>query len=97
MAVAIIQDWLEPETERSTVNYDAISAKLMQQEPPDGIHVHSAGFTGNGFRIYEIWESKEHYDRFLEDRLMPLVMEQEGSNPTPPTVTVYELHNVITF
>jgi hypothetical protein len=96
VAVAIVQDWIEPETERSTVNYDAITAALMaQNEPIDGLRVHSAGFSGSGFRIFEIWDSREHFDRFLEERLMPLVMAQEGSNPTPPTVTEYELHNLL--
>jgi hypothetical protein len=93
VAVAIVQDWIEPETDRSTRNYDAVSEKLQGQEPIDGLRVHTAGFTGNGFRIFEVWDSKEQFDRFLGDRLMPMLMEQEGSNPTPPTVTVYELHN----
>jgi quinol monooxygenase YgiN len=98
VAVAIIQDWLEPETERSTVNYDAVSERLQQQEEPiDGLHVHSAGYTGSGFRIYEIWESREHFDRFLQDRLMPMLLEQQGpENMTPPTMTVYELHRFMT-
>lgn len=94
MAVAILQEWTEPETDRSTTNYDAVSEKLTEQnEPIDGLHVHSAGYTGNGFRIFEVWESKEHFDRFLEQRLMPLLMAQEGSNTTPPTMLVYELHS----
>jgi hypothetical protein len=93
VAVAIVQDWIEDETDRSTTNYDAVSAKLADQEPIDGLRVHSAGYSGSGFRIFEIWDSKEHFDRFLGERLMPLLMAQEGSNPTPPTMTVYELHN----
>jgi hypothetical protein len=93
VAVAIVQDWIEEETDRSTTNYDAVSAKLADQEPIDGLRVHSAGYSGSGFRIFEIWDSKEHFDRFLGERLMPLLMAQEGSNPTPPTTTVYELHN----
>jgi hypothetical protein len=96
MAVAVIQDWVEEETERSTRNYDAISERLMAQEPVDGLIVHTAGFTGNGFRIYEVWETKGHYDRFLADRLMPMLMDVEQGDPTPPQVTTYELHNVVT-
>jgi hypothetical protein len=97
VAVAIIQEWIEPETDRSTTNYDAIDAKLKEQEPPDGLRMHSAGFTGNGFRIYDIWDSKEQFDRFLEDRLMPLVSTTGSGDTTPPTLTVYELHNYVTF
>jgi hypothetical protein len=98
VAVAIVQDWIEPETDRSTTNYDAISDKLGDQEPIAGLRVHSAGWTGNGFRIFEIWDSKEHYDRFLEDRLMPMLQEQGGGDPGPaPTMTVYELHSYMTL
>jgi hypothetical protein len=97
VAVAIVQDWIEEETDRSTTNYDAITERLMaQNEPIDGLRMHTAGFTGKGFRIFEVWDSQAQFDRFLADRLMPLVMEQQGSDPTPPTMTVYELHNVVT-
>jgi hypothetical protein len=94
VAVAIVQDWIEEETDRSTTSYDAVSEKLTAQDPIDGLRVHTAGFTGKGFRIFEIWDTKEQFDRFLADRLMPLVLQQQG-DPTPPTVTVYELHNVV--
>jgi hypothetical protein len=94
VAVVIIADWIEPETERSTVNYDVVSEQLTQGEPIDGLIVHSAGYTGSGFRILEIWESRAHYDRFLSDRLMPLLVAQEG-DPTPPTLTEYDLHNLL--
>jgi hypothetical protein len=96
MAVAVIQDWVEEETERSTENYDAITARLRAQDPIDGLIVHAAGFTGNGFRIFEVWETKGHFDRFLADRLMPMLMEAEAGDPTPPQLTTYELHNVMT-
>ena len=92
MAVAVIQDWLEPETERSTTNYDAISAKLMaESEPIEGLHFHCAGYTGNGFRIFEVWESFSHFERFVAQRLMPL-MATGGRDAEPPAVTSYELH-----
>jgi hypothetical protein len=30
MPVAVVQEWLEDETDRSTTNYDAIHERLMQ-------------------------------------------------------------------
>jgi hypothetical protein len=91
MAVAVIQDWVEQETERSTAGYDAISEQLMAQEPIDGLHFHCGGFTGNGFRIFEVWESFPHYERFIAERLMPIVQGLDGDS-TPPALTTYELH-----
>jgi hypothetical protein len=96
MALAIIQDWPEEETERSTTNYDAVTERLMAQDPVDGLIVHTAGFTGNGFRIFDVWESRGHYDRFIADRLMPIMAEVGDSNPVMPVITEYELHNVVT-
>ena len=95
MAVAVVQDWIEEETDRSTKNYDAISERLQAQGPVDGLMVHTAGYSGTGFRIFEVWETKGHFDRFLGERLMPILTDVEEGDPTPPTLTVYELHNVI--
>jgi hypothetical protein len=93
MAVAVVQDWVEEETDRSTANYDAISERLQaQDQPPAGLLVHTAGFTGNGFRIFEVWESREDYERFLNERLMPLIQEVASGDEREPQQTVYELH-----
>jgi hypothetical protein len=96
MAVAIVQDWVEEETDRSTTNYDAVSARIMaQDEAPAGMLVHAAGFTGNGFRIFEVWESKADFDRFVEQTLTPILQEVAGSDDREPKVTSYELHGFI--
>ena len=95
MAIAVVQDWIEEETDRSTKNYDTISERLQAQGPVDGLIVHTAGYSGTGFRIFEVWETKGHFDRFLSERLMPILTDVEEGDPTPPTLTVYELHNVI--
>jgi hypothetical protein len=94
VAVAVVQDWIEEETDRSTTNYDAVSERLQALgEPPAGMLVHTAGFTGNGFRIFEVWESREDYERFVEERLMPLIQEVAPADDRQPQQTIYELHN----
>ncbi len=96
MPVAVVQDWVEEETDRSTVNYDAISERLgAMEDPPKGMLMHSAGFTGSGFRIFEVWETQADFDIFTTDRLMPIVMELSGSVASPPDLTIYELHNYL--
>jgi hypothetical protein len=96
MAIAVVQDWVEEETDRSTNNYDQVSERLQEQDvPPAGLIVHTAGFTGNGFRIYEVWESREHFDRFLNDTLMPMVQDIAPDDNRQPETTFYELHNYI--
>jgi hypothetical protein len=96
MPVAVVQDWVEEETDRSTANYDAVSERLQAQgSPPPGLLVHTAGFTGNGFRIFEVWESRGDFERFLNDTLMPIVQDIAPDDGRQPQVTVYELHNFI--
>jgi hypothetical protein len=95
MPVAMIQDWVGGG--HDTANYDAIT-KLMgvQENPPDGLIFHTAGFLPDGtFRIFDVWESGGHFERFAQDRLMPAVKEvvgSEGADANPPTTTMYELH-----
>ena len=92
MPIAVVQEWPEDETDRSTTNYDALHARLMQGEPPDGFLLHTAGFAGHRFRIFEVWQSREQYDRFVEERLMPLLREVTASDTRRPELTIYELH-----
>jgi hypothetical protein len=97
MPVAVVQDWVEEETDRSTANYDALSERLQaQDEPPAGLLVHTAGFTGHGFRIFEVWESREDYERFFSERLMPLIQNVASDDDRQPPQTIYELHNFMT-
>jgi hypothetical protein len=96
MAVAFIQEWRDAAP--GTSNYDAIGAKLdARNNPPEGLIAHTAGRDSNGtFRIFGIWESREHAQRFQEDLVMPIVQEmsQRREDMSPPdTVDTYELHD----
>lgn len=44
-------------------------AAALDGPPPDGLLLHAAGPTGEGFRIIGVWESEAAWDRFREDRL----------------------------
>ena len=93
MPVAVVQEWSEGTGD--TTNYDALNERLRASgDPPEGLHVHAAGvLDGGGFQIFEVWDSKAHFDRFVDTRLMPLLRElgvdEQGQ---APTVTSYELH-----
>jgi hypothetical protein len=87
--------------DRSTDNYDFMKVKIGDG-PIEGLILHTAGFdeeTGV-FRILDVWESREHADRF-----MSFVMETVGGGPegfprpdtfAPPTrESHYELHDIL--
>ena len=93
MPVAVVQDWAEGGSDTS--GYDAIHERIMASGTPDGCRMHAAGATPDGgFRIFEVWDSQEQFDRFAQERLMPIVQEI-GAGADPPDVTSYELHEYI--
>jgi hypothetical protein len=98
MAVAFIQEWRDASP--GTENYDAIAAKIGGQgNPPEGLIAHTAGRDASGvWRIFDVWETREHAERFYEQRVMPIVSElmQQREDMTPPDVQdMYELHDVV--
>jgi len=98
MAIAMVQEF-EAGDDRSTVNYDAVREQLnVEADPPVGMIVHTAGFTAGGvFRIFDVWETREHCERFLNERLMPLIEELGAGRDDfapPDRQAFYELHDV---
>ena len=82
--------------DRNTVNYDALGARLFELGRSSGAIHHSAGFDDNGvFRMYEVWESRDHRARFFEDTVQPLVAEgpADATHPYRPDREFgYQLH-----
>jgi hypothetical protein len=100
MAVALIQEFtVDPDGDRSTTNYDAIQERLdARSNPPDGGIVHTAGFDEEAgvFRIFDVWETREQAERFLNERVMPIVEELTAGAPPPRRTSFYELHDLQT-
>ena len=103
MAVAFLQEWPFEAGDTSTTNYDAVTAELNLQQLPDGLLIHTAGFDHESgvFRIFDVWESREQGDRFMAEKLGPII-ERMGAQAaetgdesfTPPTREAwYELHD----
>ena len=100
MPVAFVQEFKIDGGDRSTTNYDSIRDQLnVEGAPPAGLIVHTAGFDeGAGvFRIFDVWETREHAERFQQERLMPIVEKvmATSENATPPDrQDYYELHDL---
>ena len=46
-----------------------------EQRAPEGGLLHIASFAEDGLRVTDIWESADDFNRFVENRLMPVVQE----------------------
>jgi quinol monooxygenase YgiN len=76
--------------------YDRVQEELRTREnPPAGGIVHTAGFDEDAgvFRIFDVWDSREAWDAFLQDRLMPIVKPMMEQGNRPPETRIYELHD----
>jgi hypothetical protein len=95
MAVAVIQEFPIEGNDRTTANYDRVQEALgTRANPPAGGLVHTAGFdeAAGVFRVFDVWESREAWEAFLNDRLMPIVRPMMEQGGRPPETRVYELH-----
>jgi hypothetical protein len=84
MAYAFVQDIAS-----SWEQYERVAATLTDPPPP-GLLLHLAGPTDEGFRVIDIWDSEEAFDRFRSQRLQPAIAALGG--PARPEPTVRELH-----
>ena len=85
MPVAYIQEFAIKD--RATTNYDFVKERIGEG-PFDGLLIHSAGFDEEDgvFRILDIWETREHAERFLAEHVQPLIDEGPSAFPDPRCV-----------
>jgi hypothetical protein len=100
MAIMQVQEFEVEEDDRSTTNYDAVAGRLNPEaDPPAGLIVHTAGFTGRGsFRIVDVWESQDAWETFRDGRLAEAVKPalESGEGSPPDLQYSYELHHLVT-
>ena len=64
--------------------YERLKERLGLERPAGGI-LHVAGASPNGgWRVVEVFESKEQATQFMEDRLRPAFQELGAPPPPPP-------------
>jgi len=70
--------------------YVALSTKMFGNHPmredqaPEGLIVHTAGETADGWYIYDIWESQEQFEQFMASSIGPAAAELGADTPMTP-------------
>lgn len=77
--------------------YDQVLAKMGLQpggQGPPGLTSHWVTKTPNGFRVIDVWQSKEQFEQFAQEKIGPI----SGSVgiTEPPRMTVDEVHSYLT-
>jgi hypothetical protein len=77
-------------------NYEAAHAVMdTVADPPAGMIVHSAGPIDGGWGVVDFWESREAFDRFVGERLMPRLQGLgDRGFPGAPDVKEFPVHNL---
>ena len=70
--------------------YDQVDAALGKPRLGDGQISHVAGATEDGLCVVDVWQSREDFDRFMQERLAgPLADAGVGQ----PQITQFDVHN----
>jgi len=103
--IAYVQEFTIKDGDTTTTGYDAVSSALNLEDTPDGLLIHSAGFDHDAgvFRIFDVWETREQGEKFIKERLNPIIepmaaaaMQDPTTDFAPPSrETWYELHDVM--
>jgi hypothetical protein len=58
---------------------------MREDQAPDGLILHTAGESAQGWYVYDVWESQEKFQRFAESKLGPALQEigAEGARSEP--------------
>jgi hypothetical protein len=90
MAVAVIMDF-----EGATLDqYDQVLEKMGLEPgaplPPGGVF-HWVTETDDGFRVVDVWETREQFEAFADAQIGPY--SEEVGIPAPPKLHFHEVHN----
>ncbi len=77
--------------------YEAVTSKVMPGDQlPDGCELHIAGPVDAGWRVITVWQSREAFDRFRNEQLLPAIRELAGDQAGPPVEPeVQPVHKLI--
>ena len=79
------------------VNDKVFGTRTWNAADVPGLIMHSAGPTEGGFYVYDIWESREHFERFMNEKLAPAFEQVLGGPPPPEAKPQYfEIANLVT-
>ena len=62
-------------------------------DPPEGLVFHASGPVDGGWQVIDVWESREHFDRFAVGRIVPglaAIGMADGGAPEMEEFAVHE-------
>ena len=90
MAVCVVAD--NPKGNAET--YEQVVQRIAQSGgfPPSGAVFQVAGPSESGWRVISVWDSREDFERFAEERLRP-AWGEAGVSPDDVSFSIFEAHS----
>jgi hypothetical protein len=77
----------------TTEVYDrAMETLKFDENWPEGLQSHHAAVTPDGLFIFDVWDTREDWERFAQERLGAALAEATGGNAPELEPTFYPLH-----
>jgi hypothetical protein len=81
----------------SAETYETVTGRVMPGDKlPDGCQLHIAGPVEQGWRVITVWESREAFERFREEKLLPTIREVVGEGAPVMQPEVNPVHKLVT-
>jgi hypothetical protein len=78
-------------------DYDGICKALnFPSDWPEGLKAHASTEVDGRLRVMDMWESRQHFDRFVANRLQAAMGEAVGDRAEAPQITEFQLHTLYT-
>jgi len=79
--------------ENTVDDYDSVCKALnFPADWPDGLIVHSSHDVDGHLVVNDVWESRAHFDRFVQQRLQKAMGDAIGDRAREPEITERPLH-----
>ena len=74
-------------------DYDAVCRTLnFPSDWPDGLLAHGSADVDGRLVVTDVWETRQHFDRFVDERLGSAMGETVGDRGGQPQITEVQLH-----
>ena len=71
------------------------SYPMREDQSPDGLLLHTAGQSDQGWYVYDVWESQDQFQRFVADKLGPAIESTGAAGGARPEPQFFPIETLV--